>query len=213
MNRRKNKVLDIAYRQMTVALDTANDLENSIDSMLSSDIDGSRKIIKRLFKVEEEIDDLRRIVFEELTKGSLPQKEREDIMHLVKRLDMMADHIKNSARNVWALSDGSVPKEIWQAFHRMAKGVVETATMLKNSLGYLSDNPSKARSTSEKVEEKETEVDKIFLEIKSLLIKYGEKVNPAVLILSKDLLDSMEEAADSCADTADYIRILTVTFK
>ena len=32
-------------------------------------------------------------------------------------------------------------------------------------------------------------------------------------MLLGDLLTSMEEAADSCADTGDYIRILTVSFK
>ena len=66
---------------------------------------------------------------------------------------------------------------------------------------------------SERVEEEENKVDKKFLEIKSLLLSYGDKLNPASLILLKDLLDSMEEATDRCADTGDYIRVLTVSFK
>jgi len=59
----------------------------------------------------------------------------------------------------------------------------------------------------------ETKVDQNYVEIKSLFLEYGEKLNPAALLLLKDLLDSMEEAADSCADTGDYIRVLTVSFK
>ncbi|MEM2888550.1 MAG: DUF47 family protein [Candidatus Bathyarchaeia archaeon] len=211
--RRKSKVLDIAYRQMTVALDTVNDLERAIRAASAGDDEAAKTTIERLFKVEEEIDDLRRTVFEELTKGNLGIQEREDIMHLVKRLDMMADHIKDSARNVLVLLKADVPKEVWKAFYEMSTGIVKTAAVLKESLKNLSVNPVQARAISEKVEDEENDVDKKQLEIKALLLKYGSQINPWTLLLLKDLLDSMEEAADSCADTGDYIRVLTVEFK
>lgn len=211
--RRKGRVLDLAYRQMMVALDTVNDLEEAIKAAASGEIEKTRKTITRLFGIEEEIDNLRRTVFEELTKGSLPSREREDIMHLVKRLDEMADHVKDSARNVLVLMEVKLPNEVWKAYHKMSIGIVRTAAVLEESLRNLLEDPSKARKMSEKVEDEENEVDKQFLEIKSLLLKHGNDLNPAVLIILKDLLDSMEEAADSCADTGDYIRLLTVTFK
>jgi predicted phosphate transport protein (TIGR00153 family) len=213
MNRRKNKVLDIAYRQMTLALDTVNDLENAIQAISARDLKTARIIIERLFKVEEEIDELRQTVFEELTKGNVPHQEREDIMHLVKRLDVMADNVKNSARNVLSILETDIPDAIFNAFHKMVRSLVETAVVLRNSLKNLSDNPYEARRFSEEVEVKENKVDKDFLDIKKLLIKHGNDMNPWVLILLKDLLDSIEEAADACADTGDYIRVLTVPFK
>ena len=69
--RRVNKVLEIAYRQMAVALDTINDLEGAIDLATQRRKDSSKTTIARLFKTEEEVDDLRRVVFEELTKGTI----------------------------------------------------------------------------------------------------------------------------------------------
>ncbi len=209
--RRMSKVLEIAYRQMTVALDTVNDLERAIVAASAQDKESAKTTIDRLFRVEEEIDDLRRTVFEELTKGSLSSREREDIMHLVKRLDMMADYVKDSARNVLVLLDADVPEEIWKAFCDMASGTTKTAAMLRESLRNLGENPSKAREMSEKVEVEENKVDKKHLEIKGLFVKYGTRMNPSVLLILKDLLDSIEEAADSCADTGDYIRVLTVS--
>jgi len=211
--RRKNKVLDIAYRQMTLALDTVNDLERAVKAVSAGDRETSKTTIERLFHVEEEIDNLRRTVFEELTKGSLPSQDREDIMHLVKRLDVMADHVKDSARNILVLIDLDVSPELWKAFSDMSSGVVRCAAVLRESLKYLGENPSEARALSEKVEDEENKVDKHYLEIKSLFLKYGDKINPAVLLILRDLADSMEEAADSCADTGDYIRVLTVSFK
>ena len=211
--RRKGKVLDIAYRQMDIALDTVNDLEEAIGATAKGETEKAKITIKRLFSIEEEIDELRRTVFEELTKGSLPSQEREDIMRLVQNLDRMADHIKDSARNVLVLLDIAIPDEMWHAYHDMSSTIVQISAVLRQSLRNLLEDPAKARIMSEKVEDEENNVDKKFIEIKTLLLKYGEKINPAALLLLKDLLDSMEEAADSCADTGDYIRLLTVTFK
>jgi predicted phosphate transport protein (TIGR00153 family) len=206
--RRKSKVLEIAYRQMTIALDTVNDLERAIKAASIGDKEESKTTVERLFRVEEEIDDLRRTVFEELTRGNLSPKDREDIMNLVKNL-----HVKNSARNVLVLLDVDVPYELWTALHEMSSDIVRTAGVLGESLRYLGEDNVKARAMSEKVEDEENKVDKKHLEIKALLLKMGDKVNPAILLILKDLLDSMEEAADRCADTGDYIRVLTVSFK
>lgn len=211
--RRKNKVLDIAYRQMTLALDTVNDLERAIKAISVKDVESAKRTIDRLFLIEEEIDNLRRKVFEELTRGSLPSRDREDIMHLVKRLDVMADHVKDSARNVLLLTDVGVPKEIWEALSDMSIDVVRCAEVLRESLKNLSEDPFEARTLSEKVEDEENRVDKKYLEVKYLLLKYGDKVNPSVLLVLRDLAQSMEEAADSCADTGDYVRVLTAMFK
>ena len=211
--RRVNKVLDIAYRQMIVALDTINDLEKAIEAVAERNKETAKTIIARLFKTEEEVDDLRRVVFEELTKGRLPPRDREDIMKLVTNLDKVADHVKDSARNILVLIDKDLPKEIWDAYHDMAHGIVSTAAVLRESLKSLGEDNARAREMSERVEDEENRVDKKYLEIKSLLLDYGDKLNPATLILLKDLLDSMEEATDRCADTGDYIRVLTVSFK
>lgn len=211
--RRKTKVLEIAHRQMTVALDTVNDLERALKAALAGDKETAKTTIERLFVVEEEIDGLRRTVFEELTRGNLSPKDREDIMNLVKNLDGMADRVKDSARDVLVLLDADIPKEVWKAFTDMSSAVVRTAAMLRESLRSLGEDNSRARAMSEKVEEEENKVDKKHLETKSLLLRYGEEINPAALLILKDLLDSMEEAADRCADTGDYIRVLTVSFK
>ncbi|MBS7649331.1 DUF47 family protein, partial [Candidatus Bathyarchaeota archaeon] len=107
--RRKNKVLDIAYRQMTLALDTVNDLDRAVNAIFMGDKESAKTTVERLFLVEEEIDNLRRAVFEELTGGSLSPRDREDIMHLVKRLDVMADFVKDSARSIMILLEAEVP--------------------------------------------------------------------------------------------------------
>jgi len=44
-----------------------------------------------------------------------------------------------------------------------------------------------------------------------MLLKHAGEMDAATLLILKDLLQSLEEVADSCDDTADYVRILTVS--
>jgi hypothetical protein len=208
--RRKSKVLDFAYREITLAIDTVTELEKAISAFSRGKKEEVRDWIEKLFPTEEEIDNLRRAIFEELTRGNLPPKDREDIMHLVKRLDVMADHVKDSARSVLVLVDSEIPEEIWGVYVGMARNLVDCANTLRASIEKMGSDPAEARALSQKVDVFEGKVDKDYLKVKGLFVKYGTKVDPGVLLNLKDLLESMECVADSCDDTADYVRILTV---
>ena len=208
--RRKSKVLDMAYRQMTLAIDTVTDLRKAIIAASKGDVNETKSCVERLFVVEREIDDLRRTVFEELTRGSLPSKDREDIMHLVKRLDTMADFVKDSARTLLIVMQAEIPKEIWNLFVEVAKDLVECSAALRKSIEKLETDLAEARALSEKVDQVESKVDEKYLKMKGLLLKHGREIDPAVLLMLRDLIESMEQVADGCDDTADYVRILTV---
>jgi uncharacterized protein Yka (UPF0111/DUF47 family) len=47
------------------------------------------------------------------------------------------------------------------------------------------------------------------LNLKIMFIRKAGEINAPTLMILKDLVDYMEQAADMCADTADYIVILS----
>jgi predicted phosphate transport protein (TIGR00153 family) len=196
---------------MTLAIDTVTELEKAMIAASKKETAEAKKSIDRLFIVETEIDDLRRAVFEELTRGSMPPKDREDIMHLVKRLDVMADHVKDSGRSLMLLSEAKMPSDVWNELVEIAKALVEESTALRKSIEKLGTNPEEARELSKKVDQIETQIDEHYLKTKGMLLKHAGEMDAATLLILKDLLQSLEEVADSCDDTADYVRILTVT--
>ncbi len=209
--RRKSKVLEIADRQMTLAIDTVIELEKSINAASEGDKEKAKASFEKLSLVEHEIDQLRRIVFEELTRGSLHSKDREDIMHLVKRLDEMADHVKDASRAVILLLDAKVVKEMWTQFAKTAKDLVAGATTLRNAIEKLGTDPPGAMKLAKQIDEIEGRVDEKYLKSKALLLKHSNKMDAATILILKDLIEEMEHVADACDDTADYVRILTVT--
>ena len=209
--RRKTKVLEMADRQMTLAIDTVIELEKSINSALNSDKEKAIASFDKLSSIEHEIDELRRIVFEELTRGNLQSKDREDIMHLVKRLDQMADHVKDASRAVILLLEAEVPKEMWKQFAKTAKDLVDCATTLRKAIENLGTNPAKAMELAKQIDKIEQQVDEKYLKSKAMLLKYSKETDAATILLLKDLIEEMEHVADACDDTADYVRILTVS--
>ena len=208
--RRKTKGLELAHEQISKAFDTVTWLHKATESFSEGNFKESEKYIANLYKAEEEVDKLRTNVFMELSKGvALVADYREDLLHLVKRLDTLADHTKDAARCLEMLTEAEIPQELCEKTVFMTSKLVETAQTLRNSIEKISSNPVEAIEKAKKVEEIEHVLDEEYLKAKSLFVKYGAKVNCGAMVIFDDLIEFIEHAADMCADTADYIIVLS----
>jgi predicted phosphate transport protein (TIGR00153 family) len=131
-------------------------------------------------------------------------------MHLVKRLDVMANQAKDSARNVLILIETKFPEELLCQIYGIGKNLVDCATTLRICIEKLGNDPLEVKEISQRVDRIEEEVDEKYLEMKKRLLKYSKEVDPTTLMILKDLLECMEHVADTCEHTAEYIRILSV---
>jgi predicted phosphate transport protein (TIGR00153 family) len=208
--RRKTKGLELAHEQITKAFDTVTWLHKAIKSFSEGNLSESKKYVENLYKAEEEVDRLRTDVFMELSKGAaLVADYREDLLHLVKRLDTLADHTKDAARCLEMLGETEIPAELCQKTVFMAGKLVETAQTLRNSIEKISSDPTDAIEQAKKVGDIEHVLDEEYLKAKSLFVKYGATINCGAMVIFDDLIEFIEHAADMCADTADYILVLS----
>jgi len=208
--RRRTKGLELAHEQITKAFDTVTLLHKAMKSFSDGELKEAMKYTKNLFTAEEEVDRLRTNVFTELSKGAaLVADYREDLLHLVKRLDTLADHTKDAARCLQMLGDTKIPGELCVKMVFMTSKLVETAQTLRTSIEKISSNPSEAIAEARKVEDSEHDLDQEYLKAKSLFVKYGSEINCGAMVILDDLIEFIEHAADMCADTADYIVVLS----
>jgi len=170
--RRKTDALNLAQEQITKALDTATLLHKAVQSASKGKKEEAKGFIEKLSKEEEEVDNLRRLAFKELTNVAVSVEFREDLMHLIKRLDVMADHVKDAARSIMILLETSVPNEIWDLSLRIAEALVQSATTLRSSIEKLGTDPARAKEIAKEVNDIEGRIDKDYIETKSLFIKY-----------------------------------------
>lgn len=207
--RRRDRALELAQEQITKALDTVTLLNQMMQKMAENDEAEALRHIELIFTVESEVDRLRTEVFKELSKGvALFAEYREDIMHLVKRLDTLADHVKDAARCVKMLEGVKVPVELWKTAAQMTKILVDCAQALRESIEKITADPPGAVKGAKLVEEIEKKLDEEYLKAKALFIKHGKMMDGGAIIIFDDLVEFIEHAADMCADTADYIVVL-----
>ena len=208
--RRKTRGLELAHDQIAKAFDTVTWLYKATKSFSEKNFEETQKYIDNLYKTEEGVDSLRTDVFMELSKGAaLVADYREDLLHLVKRLDTLADHTKDAARCLEMLSGADIPQELTDKTVFMTGKLVETAQTLRSSIEKISSNPTEAIKEAKQVGEIEHAIDVEYLKTKSLFVKYGVNINCGAMVIFDDLIEFIEQAADMCADTADYILILS----
>jgi uncharacterized protein Yka (UPF0111/DUF47 family) len=80
---------------------------------------------------------------------------------------------------------------------------------LRNSIEKISSSPSEAIKEAKMVSDIEHAIDVEYLKTKSLFVKYGANINAGAMVIFDDLIEFIEQAADMCADTADYILVLS----
>ena len=208
--RRKTKGLELAHDQITKAFDTVAWLHKAAKSFSEKNFKEAQIYINNLYKTEEGVDQLRTEVFMELSRGAaLVADYREDLLHLVKRLDTLADNTKDAARCLEMLSGAEIPQELSEKTVLMTGKLVEIAHTLRNSIEKISSNPTEAIKEAKQVDEIEHAIDVEYLKTKGLFVKYGVNINCGAMVIFDDLIEFIEQAADMCTDTADYIVILS----
>jgi predicted phosphate transport protein (TIGR00153 family) len=198
----------LAQKQITKAIATVTELEHIMVAFSEGKNSEAEGHIEHLFENEAEIDEIRRTILNELTKQKLPSKYRQNVIHIIKCLDVLADHVKDSARNIKILLNSKIPKEILDVNVRIADALVQAAVFLSTAIEMIGVNPPQSLEFSKKVDVQEHIVDEEYLKVKALFLKYTDEVDMATLLVLKDLLECLEKIADTCADTADYIRVL-----
>ena len=210
VQRRKTKGLDLAHEEIERAFDTVTWLNKATKAFSEKNLKDAKKYIDNLYEREEGVDKLRTQVFMELsTVTALLADYREDLLHLVKRSDTLADHTKDVARCLEMLWEADIPRELCDKTVLMTGKLMEMVNVLRSSVEKISANPTQAVKEAKRVEDIEHVIDDEYLKTKGLFVKYGATMNKGAIIIFDDLIEFLENAADMCADTADYIYVLS----
>ena len=205
----KRKTFKILNNHLKATMRAIEGLMEVIGAMVQGNLDGVPAIIDRIEKAEEEADSLRRKLMRELAGEKLSIIDREDLMHLVKRVDMVADWCLESARVLRVLYQRSFPNALMKGIESMAKGVEECALALQRAIEVMSESPEKALEKADEVERLEEKVDELHEKARFSMIE-EKGIEAGVLILISSLLGSIENVADACEDACDQIRVIVV---
>jgi predicted phosphate transport protein (TIGR00153 family) len=207
--RRENKAITTMQQHLSTIMSAVEDLEKALKASVTNNEKEAKASIDRVISAEKEADRLRRVVMTELSRGELPPTDREDLMHLIKRIDMVADWSRESTRILGATPMKDVPDNLKKSAIEMVEGVRECAAALQKCINRMTEKPEEALKAADEVERLEEKVDDLFENARRVLAK-EEKIKVGVAILINDLFEAIEMAADMCEDACDQVRIIIV---
>jgi predicted phosphate transport protein (TIGR00153 family) len=207
--RRETRALGIMQRHLSITMTIVADLGQAVDAAVKKNSEEMRKCVERITSDEKEADSLRREFMDELSRGELPPSDREDLMHLMKRVDMVADWSRESTRLLNVLPMEKVPESLQNACVRMVEGDKACAVALRNCIEKMTVDRQEALKAADEVERKEEIVDEIHERSRRLLAE-EELLKAGVAVLIGQLLESLETVADSCEDACDQVRVIIV---
>ncbi len=206
--RRESTVLDTAKEHLLKILDAARDMDTAIKYVEEGDNANALKAIERVSMAEKAADNIEIRMHEALATGDLPSKEREDLMHLVKRQDHIADWLKSASKNLQILIDSGVkvPNEIWAKYRTMTLKAVSAVTALKALMDSLGVNNQDVARYARDIDQLEHEVDDDYFSIKKDLML--SDIDPRVISVLRDLLYALENSLDNVKTSSELIHII-----
>jgi predicted phosphate transport protein (TIGR00153 family) len=208
--RRESEAVRLSREHVTTILDASLDLDALLAAALAGEKDRISAIFRRLSDRERAADHLERRVVEELSRGELPPKDREDLMRLVTAVDTIADWLKVAGKNVEILVETGIviPGEVWSLFKEMSKNTVDCCRALKGMTDAFGGSYDTLLARRDEVSRLEKVVDEIYFDTKKILVR--THAHAGLIVLLNDLLEGIENASDFCKHAADTILSLAL---
>jgi predicted phosphate transport protein (TIGR00153 family) len=207
--RRENKAIELAQQHLTLAATTVEDLEKAIIAATKGEEEQTRRFAEAVASGEKQADKLRRKIMDEISKGELSPTDREDLMDLVKRIDMIADWSRESTRILGAIPMEHVPEALKANFQEMVKNANECVRSVQKCVNKMLTKPEEALQAADTVEREEEKVDDIHEKARISLGK-EELPKAGVAVLISQLFEALEMIADCCEDACDQIRVIMI---
>ncbi|MFH1406879.1 MAG: DUF47 family protein [Candidatus Omnitrophota bacterium] len=209
--RRELNALQQVLKHLDKVVEAVLETQKAIEAFIRRDSAGVKEAIKCIAADEHEADVLRRGLMNQLTEGTFMPADREDMMHLINSQDNVADFAHTVGRTL-ALFDDFLPDEISKNLTGFIAIDVKAVNKLKEAVGYLIDKEcDKALTACDEIEDMEEQGDDAKRELLRIVLR--AKLDAAMLLLSRDLIEAIEEIADRIEDSGDEIRILAVELK
>jgi hypothetical protein len=212
--KRKESVVMKAMREHAQAIsDTITELNRAVVAMTRGEKEKALDAIKRVALSEKEADRLEEKITEELSTGDLEPKEREDLMHLIRRMDYVADWAKEASMNLQLVVEANVqvPLTLWVKYSAMTAELEKSAKALKTTIDNLGVDEEAVGRYERSVVIQEHILDEMYFSTKKEIL--FADIDPKAIYLMRDILHDIENSSDKCKDAADMIHIILLSQK
>ena len=212
--RREITVVKMIQDHLRLSTECVEEIVHATKKMITRDREGAMLNILRLNSKEKEADMLRGAIMNELSKGEFSPNQRDDLMHLIKRIDMVADYARSAGRSLTLLSLEKYPEKVKEISTIFVEKTLDNVNMLRKSVQSLTVNVTDTMTYGDQVERIEEEVDEIHSNARGIVKDLPASVmTPGEFIVLSDFFNALEMVNDSCEDSVDMLRLIVVKLK
>jgi hypothetical protein len=206
----ENQAFQLIQEHMNIMLDLATAFNKLFQAFKEGDSSSVKNYYEEVFRLERTADEIKRKAIKELSSGYIHPIDREEIIRLILTIDEIAAYMKGASRRATMEDPNLVDINIRSLISIMAEKANEAVKKLKEGVVKVTTQPKEALELADQVETIEEEVDEIRAEALYKTLKYCDKSKPSTCLLTKEIVDSIENSVDRCEDSADVIRSIAV---
>jgi len=187
-------------------------LDTGLQMLLKEkDLDKTHDIFHKVDLLEAEADNLRRELQMDVSRGELDPSVRQNLSHLIKRIDDVANCCTGVARRI-----ATVPIKFWEQssdetinlVSEIMKTTVVCAQFLDKIVIDLVKERKGVKEIAAQINYYEHEVDLLNIKLRRSLQETDYHVNFFTIFTVGNIFDILEAISDSIEEVADYIMVL-----
>ncbi len=205
----KRRALNVCQDHLRKVLNLTRKIPQIIDCFIREDLERARQLFNEIRSGEDEVDNARRLVSQELAEIGAILLSREDFLRFTNLTSEIADFCEGIAFRIVEIMEHkwNVPMDIKKDLMGLSEAVLEAVLKLRETMMVLSYGSAKTLEKAKDVEIAERVVDELYREIEIKLLNY--KIEFPAFILLRDVIQLLEDSADKAEDAADAARILS----
>ncbi len=172
----------------------------------TADHERQLELCKSIKDLENQGDEKAHQIFDELDTTFITPFDREDIHQLTSTLDDVLDFINGTSQKIRLYKLRDFPKEFLQFSHILTTGASEILHATKEL--HNLKKPEKIIKACIRINELENEADDVYHQVISDLFEHEK--DAIELIKKKEVLQTLERAADRMEDVADVLKTIMI---
>ncbi|MFW9877415.1 MAG: DUF47 domain-containing protein [Candidatus Thorarchaeota archaeon] len=171
-------------------------------------VEKSHQLFHKVDVLERDADDLRRKILKNIARGELNPSIRQNLSHLIKRMDDVANCCTGVARRI-----NTIPIKFWEQSSnetinlilKMMKTTVDCVQFLDKIVLDLIEERKHIKEYAQQINQLEHTIDLINIKLRKNLQETDYDVNYFTVFTAGNVFDILEAISDSIEAVADYI--------
>ena len=206
------KALEKSIKHAQIVQNCVKELNTGLDLLLrEKDIDKAHEFLHNVDLLEGDADDLRREIQKDISSGELNPTIRQNLSHLIKRMDDVANCCTGVARRI-----STIPLKFWEQSSNltinlileMMQTTVDCVQYLDKIVIDLLGERNNIKEYAKQINQHEHTVDLLNIKLRQSLQETDYKINYFTAFTVGNVFDILEAISDSIESVADYIIVL-----